>query len=144
MNPRGDACIFASLETICTQKSTSLANEEYKDSLEFNAMDKNAIRNNDDLEGELLDTVELDSLETTKIDTIKSVGGAAQFLPFAHIGTSWSNECATQNSTSQLNSSTNQNVEIETSNQTNDLETNNNITTKQSNEYDSQDLPGIK
>lgn len=106
----------------------------------------NRINDNDDNEGESFDTVEQDSLETTKADAIKTGDGATQFLPFAHIGTSWSNECAAQISTAQFNSNTNQNVEIESTNQTNeiDVQTNNSITTKQSIEHDFQDLPGIK
>lgn len=123
-------------------------NEEYKDSLEFDAVNEGSNRiNDDDNEGDLFDTVEQDSLETTKIVSTK-IGndGATQFLPFAHIGTSWSNECAAQNRIAQFNSNTNQNVEIESTNQTNetDVLTNNSITTKQTIEHDFQDLPGTK
>lgn len=139
--------------TSCTQKtaaSTNQVHEEYKDSLEFNAVIKesNRINDDDDTEGELLDTVEQDSLETTKIESNKLVDGANEFLPFAHIGTSWPIESATSkmNNTQQLNSSTNQIVENVLTNQTNsfDDETNNTITTKQSIEFDFQDLPGIR
>lgn len=147
--PRKDARISTLLETRCSHQTSMQTNEEYKDSLEFDAVNEASNRiNDDDNEGDLLDTVEQDSLETAKIVStqIGSSDGATQFLPFAHIGTSWSNECAAQNSTAQLNSNTNQKVEIESTNQTNetDVQTNNSITTKQTIEHDFEDLPGTK
>lgn len=140
-----------SIGTSCSHKTaTSQVHEEYKDSLEFDAVIKESNRINDDdddvdTEGELFDTVEQDSLETTKIESTKMIDGTNEFLPFAHIGTSWPNECATaQPNTQQLNSSTNQIVENVLTNQTNafDDDTNNTITTKHSIEFDFQDLPG--
>lgn len=126
------------------QKSTSDLNEEYKDSLEIGATNRNRVR--DEIKDDPFDTVEQDSLETTKIDTNHTNEGSTQFFPFAQIGTNWSSqECAAQNSTCEFNnSSTNQNVvENESINTINELQTNSTISTNQSIDHDSRDLPGI-
>lgn len=128
------------------QKSTSDLNEEYKDSLEINETHRDRVY--DEIKDDLFDTVEQDSLETTKIDINYTNEGSTQFLPFAQIGTNWSSssqECAAQNSTCEFNnSSTNQNVvENESFNTTNELQTNSTISTNQSIDHDFRDLPGI-
>lgn len=164
-------------------KSATHANDEYtNDSLEFNAANKGSIRNNGNgNKGDDSDTIEQDSLETNKVSTFTgtndgkghvkgngdgSGGGEgdgdqssghklSQFLPFAHIGKNWSNECvAAQNNTDEnrncSNNITNPFIEIESANQTNafdafDVQTNqcslitNN---QQSSENEYQDLPG--
>lgn len=122
----------------------SESNEEYKDSLEFNAASKVLIRNGSEIESESFDVLEQDSLENAKIDSTKSNDGVPQFYPFAQIGTNWSHESAAQNSTSDISSCTNQVVEIEASNNTNEFitETNNNTVTNQSINEDCRDLPG--
>lgn len=168
-NSGEDACISPSIDdaSYSTQKCSSEANEEYKDSLEFTAASKNSNRNggvgNDgdgdgngvggEFEGDLFDTVEQDSLENDQIDSIKirsNDGVVPQFYPFAQIGPNWSNESAAQNSnnnhTPEHNSSTNQSVEFETSNNTNELthETNHNSIATNQNLIDDEyrDLPG--
>lgn len=148
--PKVEAHIATQIETHCSHKSvTSQINEEYTDSLEFDAVNKGSNRNNDNnTEGELFDMVEQDSLETTKIESNKANNGEnTQFLPFAHIGTCWSNgRAASQLNIQPINSSnTNQTVENTTTNQTNAFadQTNNSINTKQSIEFDFQDIPGI-
>lgn len=127
------------------QKSASDLNEEYKDSLEISATHRDRVH--DEIKDNQFDTVEQDSLETTKIDTNHTNENSIQFLPFAQIGTNWSSqECAAQNSTCEFNnSSTNQNiVENESINTTiNELQTNSTISTNQSVDHDFRDLPGI-
>lgn len=131
------------------RKSVSELTEEYKDSLELSAVDQDHGRTDDDgiKSHDPFDTVEQDSLETnTKVDTIKTNEVTPQFLPFAQIGANWSSDyCAAQNSTCELNRSTNQNVvETESINITNELQTNSNtISTNPSVDYDFRDLPGI-
>lgn len=128
------------------QKSASELNEEYKDSLEISVIDRYSARIYDDIKSDSFDTVEQDSLETTKIDANKTNEVTKQFLPFAQIGTQWSQDCAAQqqNSTCEFSSSTNQNVvENESINTTNELQTNSIISTNQSIDHDFRDLPGI-
>ncbi|XP_031621785.1 probable serine/threonine-protein kinase DDB_G0282963 isoform X3 [Contarinia nasturtii] len=122
-------------------------NEEFNDSLEVNTTDRDSVQDiDDDIKGEPFDIVEQDSLETTKLDVITSNNNVPEFLPFAQIGSSWSNdECPAQNSTSEFSSSTNQLVEIDKiNNKTNEFDdqTNNTITTNQSDNQDYRDLPG--
>lgn len=131
------------------QKSASELNEEYKDSLEISAVDRDHGRMDGDgaKSHDPFDTVEQDSLEAnTKVDAPKTNEVTPQFLPFAQIGTNWSpNHCAAQNSTCELICSTTQNVvETESINTTNELQTNSNtISTNPSVDYDFRDLPGI-
>lgn len=159
----------------CNRKS---ANDEYmNDSLEVNVTNKGPIRNNSDgitIEADDNDTIEQDSLETSKVamsietndgggsgDGKAANGGkSSQFLPFAHIGTNWSNEYgATQqintalnddhncNSSSSNNNTTNPFIEIESTNQTNafvDVQTNHSsIINNQTSENNYHDIPGI-
>lgn len=101
-------------------------------------MDGNACRRGAGNEGDSLDTVEQDSLECNAIKD-----GTAEFLPFAQIGMSWSNERAAQNSTCPPN--TNQNVDIDSlNNQTNAMnsETNTSIATNDTVDNDFHILPG--
>lgn len=117
-------------------------NEEYKDSLEM--ADANRIHNAEENKGELLDTVEQDSLEINKIDATNLTNdGIKPFLPFAKVGTEWSNDCAAQNNTTEQNSDTNYNVAIETTNTINEI-TNSKISTNQMIDEEFRDLPGIK
>lgn len=164
------------------RNSASRANDEYiNDSLEeSNRNNSDGIEgddNNDTIEQDsLFDTaVEQDSLETSKvamsietndgndfgggggdgsgIDANGGIGGrSSQFLPFAHIGTNWSND---NNTAAQINTdddhncsnnTTNQFIEIESTNQTNafDVQTNrSSIITEQTSENNFHDLPGI-
>lgn len=120
-------------------------NEEYKDSLEI--ADATKTLNDDENKGELFDTLEQDSLEISKIDANKIKDErSTQFLPFAKIGTEWSNNFAAQNSTNEQNSDTNHNVAIETTNTINEftLQTNSKINTNQMIDEEFRDLPGIK
>lgn len=130
--------------------STLSINEEFNDSLEVNTANRDSLQDiEEDIKGELFDTVEQDSLETTKLDVITTNENVPQFLPFAQIGSSWSNDdCAAQYSNSEFYSSPNQSlIEIDTvNNQTNesDIQTNYNINTNQSDSQDNRDvlLPG--
>lgn len=132
---------------------------------------------NDTIEQDsLFDTaVEQDSLETGKVavaietnaggsgrgsgdgNTNSNTGNGvkpSQFLPFAHIGTNWSNEAAAAQQISTVNDdrncsnkTTNQFIEIESTNPTNafvDVQTNqSSIINKQTSENEYQVIPGI-
>ncbi|XP_055318924.1 uncharacterized protein LOC129576891 isoform X3 [Sitodiplosis mosellana] len=126
------------------QKTASELNEEYKDSLEITATDRDRAQIGEDgIKGDSFDTVEQDSLEAMKIDANKTNEGTPQFLPFAQIETNWSQDCASQTSTCEFSCSTTENVvETESINTTNELQTNSTISTNQSLDHDFRDLPG--
>lgn len=136
---RNNATVIASFDASCRHKSATQATEEYKDSLEFSAVNKRSITMKND------DAIEQDSLEPSKIEatTVKGAGsvgvgvgsGATQFLPFAHIGTKWSNERTAQINT--IDTITNQIVEIKQTNEIAGQSTNTSLT---ENEFDI--LPG--
>lgn len=125
-----------------SKKITAEASEEYKDSLEI--VNKSPIHGSEKLKGQF-DTVELDSLEITKIDSINlNAATTEQFYPFAKIGTKWSNdEAAAQNSITAIHFHTNPDVENNTTNEfAQQTNSNNSISTNQMVDEDMHDLPG--
>lgn len=143
----------------------------------MNVPNKGSIRNNSDgttIEPDSLfdSVVEQDSLETSKVaetstktndgggssDDGKGANGgkSSQFLPFAHIGTNWSNEHAVKqqinttvdtNDHNCSNNTTNQFIQFESTNQTNafvDVQTNHSsLINNQTTENKYHDIPGI-
>lgn len=144
------------------------------DSLEFNAANNGTIRNNSD-------GIKHDDNETIEQENVKSVpdkteigrnrgggnggsgsgsddghrnndGKSSQFLPFAHIGTNWSNDGGAKTHIGtdddrkfDSNYTTNQFRELDTTNQTNNFDVHTNqssLITKQTSETEFQMLPG--
>lgn len=122
------------------------ASEDYKDSLEV--VTESAIHGGDKLKSDSLEAVELDSLEITKFDPIKLNDTAAEtFYPFAKVDTNWSNDGTAQNSTTETNSDTKQDVENNTTSElvektNSNSNSSNSISTNQESEEEYRELPG--